>query len=77
MTTNVGGKITDWGGEAPGRRTRPKAEAKGGVRGGGSPPAKTTTVTVTTVTVTTTVTPKSWVKNMFSAENERGEGITG
>ena len=27
------------GGEAPGRRTRPKAEAKGRVRGGFSPPA--------------------------------------
>ena len=34
----AGNDERDWGGEAPGRRTRPKAEAKGGVRGGGSPP---------------------------------------
>ena len=57
----------DWGGEAPGRRTRPKAEAKGrGCGGAGAPAPK---IFVTTVTTTT-----SWILMRNWEVEERSEG---
>ena len=49
----------------PGRRARPKAETKGGVRGGGEPPRQKVKVGNC---------PKSWVKILRTTVGRRGWG---